>query len=462
MPALLIALLAARGAWAAPLAFPELAAAPLVPLACAAAHATPLAVATIPAAPAALSARAALVGLVASAVDAAPPAPVAATAAVSVPQTSAAAPADILPADVRDAAAAIPWTPELVDRLIAGLPKVETHLHLDGALSPATIKALAERQRYAPLSGKSVDEIAAVSVVSKPRDSLAEVLKAFSTIYPLLHTPDAVETMAYETVAAAARDHALYVEVRFAPALQAADGFNAEQALRAALKGLKRAEADFGVKSGVIVCLIRPFAFVSREKNAEMTDLAVRYKNRGVVGLDLAGNEAAQPLSDFREFFARAQAAGLRLTTHAGEVPGSGDLETALALGVDRLGHATLLAAKPALLEEVRRRRIPIEVNLTSNLRTNAVVDLSAHPAKAWYAAGIPITLSTDDPGVFGIDLNHEYRLLARELGFAPVDVIAVAAQGIDALFLPEPRKRELRARFDADVRSLLRGLAAP
>jgi len=381
---------------------------------------------------------------------------------LALPAASRAAPADVLPEDVRRAAAEIRWTPELVDRLIEGLPKVETHLHLDGSLSPSAIKALAKRQRYAPLAGKSVAEIAALTVVDKPKDSLAEVLKAFETVYPLLHTPNAVETMAYEAVAAAARDRALYVEVRFAPALQAAPGFTSEQALKAALKGLKRAEKDFGVRSGVIVCLIRPFGFVSRDKNAAMTALAIKYKDRGVVGLDLAGNEAAQPLADYREFFARAKAAGLRLTAHAGEVPGSRDLETALELGVDRLGHATLLAEKPELLKQVVARRLPIEVNLTSNLRTSAVADLARHPAKDWYAAGVPIALSTDDPGVFGIDLDHEYRLLARDLGFAPVDVIAVAAQGIDALFLPEASKRELRARFDADVRALLKSLAAP
>jgi adenosine deaminase len=345
----------------------------------------------------------------------------------------------------------IEWTPARLDRLIAELPKVETHLHLDGALSPRTIKALAVAQKHEPLASKSLKEIAAVAVVSKPKDSLGEVLQAFRTVYPLLQTPEALETVAYEVVKAARKQNIRHLEARFAPALQATETFSQEQALQAVLRGLARGEKEFGVRSGVIVCLIRGIPGVDRAKNERMTELAIAYRGRGVVGLDLAGNETAQPLSDFRDLYERAKAAGLRTTAHAGEVPGSRDVETALELGVDRLGHATLLSENPALLEEVRRRGVPIEVNLTSNVRTSAVGSVEAHPARQWYEAGIPVTFSTDDPGVFGIDLNGEYRLLPR-LSFSPEDIVAVAYQGIDALFLPEADKQALRERFAADV----------
>jgi adenosine deaminase len=348
------------------------------------------------------------------------------------------------------------WTPTRVERLIRGLPKAETHLHLDGALSPAAIKRLAVRQGYAPLARKSAAQIAALSVVDSPRSTLAEVLKAFEVVYPLLRAADAVETAAYEAAAGAARAGALYAEVRFAPALQAAPGFPPEAALDAALRGLARAEKELGIGGGIIVCLIRPFALVSREDNAAMVELAIARRGRGVVGVDLAGDEAAQPLTDYAELLARAKSAGLRLTAHAGEAPGSRDLEAALELGVDRLGHATLLADKPRLLKKVLARGVTIEVNLTSNLRTSAVAALARHPVKAWRAAGVPVAISTDDPGLFGIDLNHEYHLLAHGLGFTPEDLVAVAAQSFDALFLPEARKRALRARFEAGTRGLL------
>lgn len=379
--------------------------------------------------------------------------------AVLIPHAGFAASISSLPEALRAGIKQVQWTPARVDKLITELPKVETHLHLDGALSPRTIHELAVAQKYEPLASLTLEQIAAVAVVGKPRDSLGEVLQAFHTIYPLLHNSEAIEAVAYEVIAAASRQNIRHVEVRFAPALQQTPTFTQEQALQAALRGLARGEKDFGVRSGVIICLIRGVAGVARENNAQMAELAVRYKDKGVVGLDLAGNEAAEPLSNYREFFETAKAAGLHTTAHAGEVPGSKDLETVLELGVDRLGHATLLASKPELLEEVRRRGLPIEVNLTSNVRTSAVPDLERHPVRQWYAAGIPVTLSTDDPGVFGIDLNHEYRLLPR-LHFSAEDIVAIAYRGIDALFLPEADKQRLRERFQADLALTLRRMS--
>lgn len=367
-----------------------------------------------------------------------------------------AAPRVPLPEAIRRQAAAIRWTAALTDRLIREMPKVETHVHLDGALSPALIQELAAAQGLPPFAGKSVGEIRTLAVVDTPRRSLQEVLDAFATFLPLLRRPEALERVAYELVKAARTQNIRHLEVRFAPALQATPEFPSESVLAAALRGLERGRRELGVSSGVIVCLIRPFELVSREENEEILELAVRYARRGVVAIDLAGNEAAAPLSEFREFYLRAKAAGLRTTAHAGEVPGSRDIETALELGVDRLGHATMLARNPGLMERVRERGVTLEINLTSNLRTAAVPSYAEHPVRAFYKAGIPVTLSTDDPGVFGIDLDHEYGVLAGPLRFTPEEILTVSFQGIDALFLPEDRKREIRREFESSLGALL------
>ena len=378
--------------------------------------------------------------------------------AAVAPASAASAAVASVPPDVLRAAGEVRWTPDRVAHLIGATPKVETHLHLDGVPSAEMIRQFAVSQNYAPLASMSVAEIKALYVVDRPRASLPDVLAAFETAYPVLRAPDAVQAMAYQAAAAASRQQVRYLEARFAPILQAAEGFTSEQALLAAFRGLSSGEQDFGVRSGVIVCLIRGLV---REKNARMIDLAIKYKNHGVVGIDLAGNEAAQPLSDFKDLFRRAKAAGLKLTAHAGEVPDSRDIETALQIGVDRLGHATLLAGRPDLLEKVVARRTPIEVNLTSNLRTGAIERIADHPAKAWHAAGAPITLSTDDPGVFGIDLNGEYALLASELGFAPADILTVVFNGVDALFLPRASKENLRESFRRELIQILARLKA-
>lgn len=333
--------------------------------------------------------------------------------------------------------------------LAARLPKVEAHLHLDGALSPRTIQKLARAQSHGPLSG-SLEEIKRLAVVDEPRENLQAVLDAFHAIYPLLKRADALETAAYDLIEDCARQNVLHAEVRFAPSLNAAPGFSIEAVLDAALRGLERGRRDFGVSSGVIVCLLRePLA--TPAENEAMLELALARRGKGVVALDLAGNEAGSPLTRYASLFERAKAAGLKTTVHAGEVPGSRDLETALALGIDRLGHAVMLGPASKLLDEVVRRRIPVEVNLTSNVRTGAVRSYADHPLPAWRRAGVAVLPSTDDPGIFGIDLAHEYDVLGG-LGMTPAEITALARQGIEALFLPESEKARLRAAFDAKL----------
>jgi adenosine deaminase len=356
---------------------------------------------------------------------------------------------------LRARADAIPWTDEARERFVAGLPKIETHLHLDGSLSPKTIADLARAQRHEPLMGRSEAEIAALTVVDRPREDLAAVLEAFVAIYPLLHTPEALETVAYDLIAAAHEQNVRYVEVRFAPVLQAVpeQGFTIEAVLEAVLAGLERGRRDFGVQSAVIVCLFRPLPV---EVNATMLDAAIAFRDRGVVGIDLAGDEGEVPLAKFAELYRRAGDAGLFRTVHAGEVAGSGDLALALELGVDRIGHAKYIEAEPALFEQVLRRGIGLEVNLTSNHRTGAIATLAEHPAKRWFDAGAEISISTDDPGVFGITLTGEYLLLVRELGFSVGDVIELQRRTIATLFMPEAEKRQLETRMLADIEALL------
>ena len=359
-------------------------------------------------------------------------------------------------ASLREAAEARSWTADEIEAFVVALPKIETHLHLDGALRPGTIAALAEQQGHAPLLGLSEAQIVAATVVAEPREDLAAVLAAFDSIYPLLHTPEALERVAYDLVADAAAHNTRYVEVRFAPALQAVaeTGFDERAVLEAVLAGLARGREDFGVDSRVIVCLIRTLPM---EANAAMLDAAIATRERGVVGIDLAGDEAAVPLAAFAGLYRRAEAAGLHRTVHAGEVPESEDLALALELGVERIGHGKYLDAAPELFAEVVRRGVGLELNLSSNHRTAAVASIAAHPAKQWFDAGAAISVSTDDPGIFAITLTGEYRLLVEEQGFSPADLIELQRRTLSTVFLSEDARRELEARMLADIEALLR-----
>lgn len=346
--------------------------------------------------------------------------------------------------------------PEL-ERLAARLPKVETHLHLDGALSPQTVAALAADAPGSPLRGLSVEQIRRKVVVDQPRASLGAVLDAFHAFYPLLLSAKAVELSAYELMRDCARQNILHAEVRFAPVLQKAEGFGSEAVLDAALRGLERGRADFGTGYGVIICLLRPFSTVDRAANEEMAALAVRRAGTGVVGLDVAdAGPGDERLREYGDWLRRGRKAGLGLTAHAGESPRGGEIEDALEIGVERVGHGIILRERPDLLAELIKRGVVVEVNPTSNLRTGAVRSYAEHPVRAWREAGLLTTLSTDDPGVFGVDLTHEYRALGREAGFGPEAWLEWSWNGIWALFLPRERKEELAARFEREAAAAL------
>lgn len=362
-----------------------------------------------------------------------------------------------LPVALRARASRFPRTPEALARLAARLPKVETHLHLDGALSPETVLRLARATPGSALGGLGVEEIRRKVVVDRPRADLAAVLAAFHAYYPLLRSAEAVELSAYELLRDCARQNILHAEARFAPALQRAPGFPMSAVLDAALRGLERGSRDFGVGAGVIVCLLRPFSAVDREANEAMAALAVEYAGRGVVGLDVAdAGPGDERLSEYGAWLRRGRDAGLGLTAHAGESPRGGEIEDALEIGVDRIGHGIILRERPDLLKEVIRRGVVVEVNPTSNIRTGAVASYREHPARAWKDAGLKIALSTDDPGVFGIDLAHEYEALGREAAFTPAELLETAWDGLWSLFLPEARRAELAARFEAGAAAAL------
>lgn len=256
----------------------------------------------------------------------------------------------------------------------------------------------------------------------------------------------ALETIAYEFCRQAKEQNIVYFETRFAPTLCIAKGLSAEKALQAAWRGLELGKKDFGVESRIIVCLLRD---LPEKTNRLALDAALTLKGKGVVGLDMANDELAVPLARYAGYFKEAQKAGLFTTVHCGEVYPSPDFQTLLDLNIHRIGHGTHLIRYPDLMKEVARRKIPIEINLTSNLFTGAVHSIKEHPAKKYMEAGIPLLLSTDDPGVFGIDLNHEYQIALKEAGFNLEELRALSRGSWRHAFLSEPEKTALKQKLE-------------
>lgn len=332
------------------------------------------------------------------------------------------------------------------------LRKVELHCHVDGAARPGTLLDLAREGSHALPPGVRVaaDLLPHVRVSPSCR-SLDGFLHTFETFYPWLAAPGAMGRLARELVQDAAADGVVHLEARFCPALQAherAGGgrYSAEDVLKETLAGLADGARATGCTTGALVCLYRPLPLAV---NAELLELALRWHGRGVVGIDLAGPEHL-PGAPFAALFARARAAGLPATVHAGEAAGPESVREALdVLHATRLGHGVALARDPGLLARARDAGVVLECCLTSNLQTGAVTGgVAGHPFDALRRAGVAVTLNTDDPGVSGITLSGELALAASTWGLPREDLAALQVRAAEAAFLPDGARAALRRRL--------------
>lgn len=342
--------------------------------------------------------------------------------------------------------------------LLRRLPKADLHCHLDGSLRPATILELARRYKV-KLPADNLKDLTPLVQVAPTCRSLKEFLDVFDLIYPLLRRPEAVERAAYELVEDCAAENIRHVEARFAPELQATAAFPTDEVVAAALKGLRKGFENFKTTSSVIICLFRSHGPKENRRAFETLKKAFKAdaspEEPAVVGLDLAGDESRYPTAQYADFYQEAKALGIHTTCHAGETVGTENLKAALDLGVNRIGHGTRLLEDPRLTAEVVRRGVPLEIGITSNVRTKAVLDFESHPARAFHRAGVKVTLNTDDRGILGIDLTHEYGEASR-LGFTLAELSRLSCESVGHLFLPAAQKERLRRRFESETQAVL------
>jgi adenosine deaminase len=335
------------------------------------------------------------------------------------------------------------------EALLARLPKAELHLHLDGSLRATTVLELAQQQGLSLPAGTPEQVRSLLEVWGKARD-LAEYLTKFDLPVRLLQRPEALSRVACELVEDVSRENVRYAEVRFAPWLHVRRGLRLSQAIRAVLDGLCQGETHFGVKTRLIVCCMR---HTSPEDNLSLAEVALRFRDVGVGGLDLAGDEALStpstlPVAAFR--LAREQ--GLHRTVHAGEGAGPDSIRLAVdLLGAERLGHGTRLREDPALMEQVRVRGIALEMCPTSNVQTGVVSSIDAHPIDLYLRYGLKVTVNTDNRRVSDTSLTQEYRLMEQHFGWGLAEVRATTANSLAAAFLPEDQRQELVALFQRE-----------
>jgi len=313
------------------------------------------------------------------------------------------------------------------------LPKAELHCHLDGSVRPSTLVELARDHRVT-LPKTTPDELAEYMRVDDAQ-SLEDYLRRFDVTISVMQSEEALERIAYELAEDAADEGVRYIEVRNAPLLNVVQGLTLVQAVEAPLRGLRKAENDFGIVARFIVCGLRQFP---PESSLEMARLAVEFRNEGVVAFDLAGAEKGNPASAHAEAFRYARENNLAVTVHAGEGDGPESIREAVhACGANRIGHGTRLIEDPDLTQYVNDRRIALEVCLTSNVQTRVAESYASHPFREYFDRGLNVTLNTDNRLMSATTLTDEYVFAAEHLGFTVEELAGIALNGFESAFLP-------------------------
>jgi adenosine deaminase len=331
------------------------------------------------------------------------------------------------------------------------LPKAELHVHLDGSLRASTMAELA-KDRGVVLPTLDPDALCAHMVVSDAH-SLEEYLERFVLTLEVMQDAEALERIAYELVEDHAAENVRYVEVRFCPALCTRDGLQPDEVLDAVLEGIRRAQADHPVDTRVIVCALRT---LDPSVSVTMAELALAYRDRGVVAFDLAGAEAGNPVREHLEAFSLIHHAGLPVTVHAGEGFGAPSIEEAVYLArARRIGHGTRLFEDPGLLAHVRDQGIPLEVCLTSNVQTGVTASYADHPVRRYRDEGIPVVLCTDNRLMSGVTVTDEYRHAEEYLGLSWDELVSIARTGFACAFADDGTRAALLGSFGEEVKHL-------
>ena len=331
------------------------------------------------------------------------------------------------------------------------IPKAELHCHLDGSVRPETLLELG-REYKVPMPRNSAEELRDYMLVSDAK-SLEDYLKRFEVTVSVMQTAEAIERIAYELGADAAADGVRYIEVRNAPILNSRGKLDMGEALEAQINGLARAEKDHGVIARSIVCSLRQ---LPPETSLELAQLAVAYKEKGVVAFDLAGGEAGFPASAHSDAFAYARKHNLAVTIHAGEGDGARSVRDAVhKCGANRLGHATRLIEDPELTQYVNDRRIGLEICLTSNVQTHAAKSYETHPLRQYFDRGMNLTLNTDNRLMSGTTLTDEYVYAAKRLDFNFDELCTMALNGFESAFLPWEQRVQLLEQVAGEMATL-------
>jgi len=330
-----------------------------------------------------------------------------------------------------------------ISSFIRELPKAELHLHLEGSIEPRTLLELQQRH------GKqgTLEEVAELYKYS----DFTGFLMAFKSVTEWLRTPDDYELITYRLMEYLKTQNALHAEVFVSVGVSLWRKQDFPSIFEGLERGRARGEQDFGVSLLWIFDAVRQFG---AEPAQAVAELAARYRIRNVVGFGIGGDERQGAPELFRDVYAYAAGQGLHLTAHAGETVGPESIWGALNLKAERIGHGLTAAQDAELIEELAERQVPIEICVTSNLRTACCANAADHPVKQYFDQGLMITLNTDDPAMFATTLDGEFQLAQDTYGFTNEQLRELARNSFEAAFLPAEKKLHFLNLLDATAAS--------
>jgi adenosine deaminase len=330
----------------------------------------------------------------------------------------------------------------VTEEMIKRLPKVELHDHLDGSVRASTIVDLAKKTKV-ELPTTDPVELAAWFHRGADRKSLALYLEGFRVTLSVLQTEEALERVAFEELEDLAEDNVVYVEVRFAPVLHVQGRLNLESVVRSVLRGLEQGKKKTGVEYGLILCAMR-----DQKVSLETAELAVSFREKGVVGFDLAGDEYGHPPKKHLDAFEFIRRMNFNITIHAGEAFGIESIWQALQIcGAHRIGHATRLLEDMSvhgtriekmgsLAHFVRDKRIPLEMCLSSNVHTGAAASFDDHPFPVYFRNNFRVTLCTDNRLMSNTTLGKEIHLAVTHYNLTLEDLEKMMINAMKSSFI--------------------------
>ena len=315
--------------------------------------------------------------------------------------------------------------------LLRSLPKVLLHEHLDGVLRPQSVIDLAKEEKYSDLPTSDPIALAEWFHQGANKGSLAKYLEGFAHTIAVMQTEAALERVAYEQAEDLSKDGVVYFETRFAPVFHTRKGLTHQQVVSAVLKGLERGRKDFGVASGLIICAMR-----NMEVSLEMAELAVDFRERGVVGFDLAGEEGGYPPKKHVDAFHYIQRQNFNITIHAGEGFGKESIWQAIQYcGAHRIGHGTRLIDDIAISEGKAVKLGDLAQYVLD--KTGATPSLAAHPFRILYQEKFRVTLNTDNRLMSDTTMTGEFEAAAATFGLSVDDFEKITINAMKSAFLP-------------------------